>query len=705
LLRLASLIPRAALIFLLTYMVTIGATYNGILTPQFRLQAVIVLSISAAVWWVARWRKREARWHRTALDLAILVWIAAFTLSLLANTESWRRIVMGLWFMGVYIGVWYALHDALANRLIARDMLVDALLFAGLIVIYLGYVQLQGWVRDTLPSIIAGEAPFSLPRPVSTLGNPNTLAAVLVILIPLAIGRAVGISDFIPRFVMSVYTICALMLLVTTYSRAAWIGGAAGVLLLALWLLAERNLLSPARWRAWLKMQQPILKFGIAAGVITVPVGLIAGTIFFVGSFSVSGRTLDLRTFIYETALTMFAEKPITGYGLFTFGGGLARLNSTPPTEPHSHAHSVPLQVAAELGVVGLAALALTLWGICRGVRANLSLLEKGGGSVGATHMQTFGLPSPLQNRTSKPDDEGARHGVPLQTTSAKDKFNCLTIISATAAFVSFGIHHLLDLPAMNPAVMAMALVALVVAVAPVIPRPMTQSKRASEKTVGAQRVSLPQKGAPQVRRPFQVVSKDRMATALVVGGFAFLLATGIWSSLVYFQYVDALSYGVGTGDYAGAAARLEPVIAADPSFAVYHQERGFLLGLAAASGDTSVLPDAIAEFERYTALAPEYAIGWANLGALYAQASDYQRAAAAMRRAVELAPNSASLTERLSEYEAAMETGTLLSSAPPITLPISTDKDDEFLPNINYVQWMRLTIPRQFLPQVGYGE
>lgn len=698
--RLSSLLPRAALILLLTYMVNVGGTYTGILLPQLRLQGVIVLGIGVAAWLLARWRKRGSRWHRTALDLAILLWIVAFTLSLLANAEAWRRIVMGLWFIGVYIGVWYVLHDALANRLIARDMLVDALLFAGLIVLLLGYVQMQGWVRDTLPLILAEEAPFSLPRPVSTLGNPNTLAAVLVIMLPLSIGRALAASKSIPRFAMTIYSLATFILLVATYSRGGWVGGAAGLAALALWLLAERNLLSPRRWRGWLMTQKPNFRLGVLAGAATALTALIGAAIFFLGSFSVGGRTLDLRTFIYDTALTMFAEKPLAGHGLFTFGGGLARLNSTPPTEPHSHAHSIPLQVAAELGIVGLAALALTLWGIYRGIRTNLSSLETDGVSVGA-HSR-----APLQSGTSQsisqPDDVGARRALPLHNPSTKDQLERLTLISATAVFVSFGVHHLLDLPAMSPAVMGMALVALVVAVAPVTPQPVEPSISVSDKSpsVGAVREPLLPENAA-----FQIVSKERAVTALAVGGLAVLLASGIWSSLIYDEYVNALSYGVSTGDYAGAAARLEPVIAADPSLAIYHQQRGFLLGLAAASGDTSALPGAVAEFECYTTLAPEYATGWANLGALYAQTGDYERAAAAMRRAVELAPAAPSLADRLSEYEAATTSGQLADNTPPISTPISLEQDDPFLANINYVQWLSLTIKRQFLPQVRYEQ
>ena len=78
------------------------------------------------------------------------------------------------------------------------------------------------------------------------------------------------------------------------------------------------------------------------AAALVVALALVAE------SFGIAGRTLELRTWIYDTAIQLFDERPLTGHGLFTFGAGLSRLNSLPPLEPHSHAHDVILHVAAE---------------------------------------------------------------------------------------------------------------------------------------------------------------------------------------------------------------------------------------------------------------------------------------------------------------------------------------------------------------------
>lgn len=634
--RRSPLFPRIVLGAVLTYLAAVGATYEGILGAPLRTLTVLLFGIGTLAYLFVRRRKRDAHGYRTALDAAMLLWVIAFGASLLGNLESWRRIVMALWFMGIYIGAWYVIHDALANRIITRTMLVDGLLFAGFILVIFGYVQIQSWMRGVLPLILSGDAPFSLPRPVSTLGNPNTLAAVLVMLLPLVVGRVIVANNGLQRLMMTVYSAATLILLLLTYSRGGWLGGGLGLVLLLVWILADRDRLSPARLREWWIAQRAPLRVGVVVTTGVLVVALIGGGLFLLNSLNAAGRTLDLRTFIYDTALTMFAEKPITGHGLFTFGGGLARLNSTPPTQPHSHAHNVPLQVAAEMGVIGLAALAVTLWSIIRGVRANLV------------------------------------RSIPPQSSSAYEQVERVTIISAAAAFAGFCLHHLLDLPSMNPAVLLFGLVGLIAAAAPKVPQRISQST-------------------------------GRIVAVLAAGVGAVLFVSGVWSSILYWQYTDAVSYGVRSGNYAEAAARLEPIVAADSEMAVYHQQRGFLLGLAAAEGDTASLSPAITEFERYTQLAPEYSTGWANLGALYAQSGDYDHAVDAMSQAVALAPLAPSLAIRLAAYQTAAETGQP-PVEPAIELPISTALDDEYLPNINYIQWLRLAIPRQFLPQVHYG-
>ncbi|MFQ3566223.1 MAG: O-antigen ligase family protein [Aggregatilineales bacterium] len=563
-------------IALFTFLVTIGATFNGILNPEFRLAALIALALCFSLWLLVR-AAAGWSWHSTPLDAAILLWAAAFIISLIANLEDWRRIAIGLWYAGAYCIGWYALNDALANRGLRRSMLVDALIFGGLIVMLFAFMQSVQWLRETLPQIVARSAPFSLPRPGSSLGNPNTLATVLVVLLPIAIGRAVTAPHALVRLTMSVYALAAALLLIATFSRGGWLGGVAALVALTIGLAGGR---SPLRLTfAGLSALRRVALLTAAAALLLAG---LAGLVFVIGTLDEGGRSLDLRTFIFNSALALFAERPLTGHGLFTFGAGLARLNSTPPVQPHSHAHNLPLHVAAELGLIGLAALALLLWLGWRALRRSIAAAE------GNARVER---------------------------------------IAAGAALVGILAHHLLDMTAMNPAVAVTALLAAVVALAP---EPGLR----------------PQTGTAALAR-----------TAAIYQAAIALLITGMWSAFVYQGYFAALREGVASGAFAAAARDLEFVFDNDPGLAVYQHQRGFLFGLAAHNGVPGSLDEAIASFERYVTSAPDYAIGWANLAALRAQAGDDAGALAAGAEAARLAARDPTLQFNLGRYaEAAGE-------------------------------------------------
>ena len=179
--RRLSLLPRAGLFLFFAYLFPFGGTFNGVVLPQIKWVTLVLMTIIVALWLVTRWRQKWI-WYRTSLDNVLILWAMAFGLSLLANSEVWRRILIGLWFVGVYLGVWYIVQDALANGALKRGLLVDAFLFAGLLVLIFGYIQLGSSSFDL--------AQFRLPRPGSTIGNPNSLGAYLIVLIALAAGRA-----------------------------------------------------------------------------------------------------------------------------------------------------------------------------------------------------------------------------------------------------------------------------------------------------------------------------------------------------------------------------------------------------------------------------------------------------------------------------------------------------------------------------------
>lgn len=370
----------------------LAANWSNLITDQYREVAIMSCALLVLGWLVVRtWRRWT--WYRTALDQVLILWLVAFSLSLLANGEVWRRIVIGLWFSGLYIALWYLLHDCLSNGALKREALVDGVLLAGTGILISGYAEVVRWVQAGRQ----GAAPVLL----STLDNPNPLATVLVVLLYLAIGRLFTLRS-VWRIGMGLYVLLTAIALFMTLSRGAWIAAGAGLVVFALLLLAHFKV----------RLNWPVVLGLVAVGGLVV-----------VGVTLYRGWDGNGRLSIYNAALQMFREKPLTGYGLYTFGRGLLRIVGViPTTTTHAHAHNLILNIAAELGIVGLIAFGATVLVFARAMRA--------------------------------------------QWRAVSDRSQLL-LAGAIAAVVGVGVHHLFDVTALLPAVAFCALIPLVVSVTP----------------------------------------------------------------------------------------------------------------------------------------------------------------------------------------------------------------------------------------------
>jgi len=590
---------------LFNYAVAIGTTFNGILTPDFHTPTLVLTGLIAAAWLLLHWRRGWV-WHRTPLDGVMVVWVAAFSLSLLANLDAWRRIAIGLWYVTAYIGVWYMLHDLIANEGVSRETLVDGLLICGIVVLIFGFVQSREWVLNTLPQIQQGLITFVLPRPVSTLGNTNLLSSFLTVLIPFIFARVVAARVVFSRMMLSLYAVLALFLMFLTFSRGAWLGLGVGLFAWGLLTLSQRGLLSIVALRVWWAARGRLLKVVISGVLLTSLLSILIVAFLFIQSFQQPGRTAGLRTNIYSAAVTLFTEKPLVGYGLFTFGRGLARMQSMPPEVPHSHAHNAVLHIGAELGITGLVALLATL--------VVMSLT--------------------------------GRHNWKASTSRQRG-----ILAAAIGAVMAFAVHHLTDVPATEPAIALTGLVALALMLTPPQPQPLTSTIRRIEHPIA------------------------------MAGLWLALLASGFWSSQIYKEYLTHLIYGIQTNDFRGSAERLQSVIVADPALTIYPMQQGFMWGMAANEGDMDAAQQAVNVYERFVAAEPNYAIVWANLGALYQQIGALDKAVSAMQQAAMLAPESWQIAVNLGNYETA--TGDTASAQAAYDQAVRIEPDIILMPDL----------------------
>lgn len=713
-------------IFAITYMVAIG-TYNGLHSPTLRLYSIIGLVALMVVWLAAR---AGTPWNASPLDAGFALWALAIGISLAANPLYARRIVIGIWFVLLYTGLWYVLHDLIRHQRLPREHLIDGLIVAGTLVLIIAFSQLQ---NEFLKSGL-------LLRPGSIFGNPNTLGAWLIVLVPPALYRAVTARHPVGRVLMGIYSLAALLLLGASFSRGAWLGMTAGMVGGGLLVLAHQQRLSAAYWHGWWSRTHPGVRLAATGGLLVIAAVVLATGLLFLRTFTLAGRTLNLRTDIYAAAVQVAAERPLTGYGLFTFGGQMPRYWFTPPRETHSHAHNLLLHVVAELGLTGLLALTVTTGLIIQAARRN------------------------------------------WRSTSGRDR---LLVIAAATSVISFAGHHLTDMPSMLPAIALSGLVPLALLVVPYDIPKRQPSADASLLAAGAIWVTVLLTGiwsvgnyrvyhnallyatsedyAGAAERMSAAISSDPgLALTYQQRGLLYALAGDVDAAAADFARYTSMepNYAVGwanlgalryaDGDYAAAAAAFERTLELAPEIGLFHRWQGRALeatddndgALAAYQTALALDPSLMLTHEasalEQRAADPNNLTGTNRLAWLLIKgsAAETQTQWAALEASADLSGSHWTTLAVLVHLKAGDETGALalmeaapvprstadrawemlaqarlindkarLDQARALMEPPALERDEPSGPNVMYIQYLRAGLERQFVPQVGWSQ
>jgi tetratricopeptide (TPR) repeat protein/O-antigen ligase len=564
---------RAAVVLLVAYVLTLGGTYNGLLLVPLQQASLVILTAGVALWQLVAWRC-PVRTDSTPLDPALALWGIAYAISVLHNPSG--RAHIGLWYAGLYAGVWFVLSD-LRRRGLPGRWITDAALLTAIPLMSLALVQVVAWFPAWLALRV--NVAFAPPRPPSALGNPNALGAVLAMLIPFGLVRARWSPRRPDRFLWASWVIAALLVLYLTYSRGAWLAAASALLTLAALRLSRSGHANMATWRAWWRSRpgRIRLRVALAAGTgVTLALVLLAAAS---GEFNTPRRETGARRAFYEIAWQEFERHPLTGTGPFTFGLSLLDHRSIPPDQPHAHAHDLVLNVAAEMGLPGLIALTITVFLIAHYGRRALR--------------------------------------------STDDAATWAHTAACGAAFVALGVHSLVDMPTMFPAVTLLMLGILAAGLV-----------QPGEEQAGAQHGRLER----AVRR------------ILPLAAWSAVLATGWWSARVYADYIRGERLLLDRA-YQRGADLLGEVSHTEPNLALYHAEYGYACGLAAFHGDATYLQRGIDAYRRALVLEAPHAVWWANLAALYSQAGQGDQAVEAMRQATRYAPEDPDLWLNLGVY------------------------------------------------------
>lgn len=221
-------------------------------------------------------------------------------------------------------------------------------------------------------------APLDSPGPRGSFGNPNFLSEWMGLVGPALVGWALTLER--GRKAMLALVALGGVAVLTTYCRSTLLGVVPGLVLAALMVWGREA--DPRRW-----LVTPGRK-KVAAGVALVTL-VALGTVgsmtvhriasLGVSSHGVTGNDTAARLLAYRTTVEIWQQRPVVGVGLGGFSlGYMDQVYADYPKQAPASAtekrfeqsHSDPLQVLAELGIVGLvlvlAAAVLWLWAVAR---------------------------------------------------------------------------------------------------------------------------------------------------------------------------------------------------------------------------------------------------------------------------------------------------------------------------------------------------
>jgi len=313
---------------------------------------------------------RRVPWRRSALDGYLLAFVGVFVVSGLLS--PYRSVAIGsaaLAALTIYPAY------GLLYRLVERDT---------------GFLQpvLWTWVGGGVGAAAAAIYVFAEtggPQALLPAIGPNAVGSTLLIALVIAAGLAItGRSS--RRYVAMAGVSIIVLALALTLSRGSWIGAAAGIAVLLVLSLRSAALSRAGRRRVWAAALLIVL---IVAAVLAVSLTFVGGE-----AAILQRKALSIinpwknreRVFLARSALAMAADRPLIGSGLNTFvllhphpSLRADPFAPKPKRQVRSFAHNVFLNMAAEGGLLGLAAfVALLIRGGAAGWRWHVAAAGDG---------------------------------------------------------------------------------------------------------------------------------------------------------------------------------------------------------------------------------------------------------------------------------------------------------------------------------------
>ncbi len=282
--------------------------------------AAVLCAVLTAASWIA---SRRFPWVASPVDLAGVIWLGALLVAALFAEDraaSLVRLNKGLMPLLVGLAAFHAREPRFGARMVA--LLLGAASVSAI-------AGAAAWLADG--------ASFAA-RARGAVGHYMTYGGQLMLLASVAAGLVICIRNPVWRGASAAAGVLTAITLAFTFTRSAWLGLAAAIATVL------------GAWRArWL----------LALGVVLAVMVLLAPGAFrdrLRSAFDLRHPDNVERLHMWRAGAAMFRDRPLTGIGLQDLHPAYERYRPREAKEPAGHLHNVFVQIAATMGVIGLAA-------------------------------------------------------------------------------------------------------------------------------------------------------------------------------------------------------------------------------------------------------------------------------------------------------------------------------------------------------------
>lgn len=328
--------------------------------PKVTFLRLLVLGL-IGTWGLKIIYTRKLEFRRSPLDLPILFFFLLLILSTIFSLNPSISLLgrfkrhEGLFTWISYLFLFFATTNFILRSKQTRRLLTTLVLVSVPISIY-GIFQHFGW------DFLSYAEAVDITRSFSTLGNPVFFGTYLTLVIPLALSLLFQKGTLSRKFLWGGIGALALLSLVYTYGRGAWLGALGALIIFGVFLPKEEL---RKRWKG----KTILILIGVVIIIILIFLGALipapipTGKLLLERASSVVNwqkGTAATRLEMWKSTLGIIGERPFLGWGLENFTDIFPKYRSLKLERLEGEwsivdrPHNETLYIASSLGILGL---------------------------------------------------------------------------------------------------------------------------------------------------------------------------------------------------------------------------------------------------------------------------------------------------------------------------------------------------------------